>query len=211
MDTSPRDGDRFLSQGAHLSPDDGMCLMEAVSRAAHLPWSDAPECTHPLLAHLARLVNDASSDDGRQQLSVLIPALADVRPDSAAVSARVAEACSAAALRRHPTRLLIHLHRVAAAQLVREEQMPAPAGVLRRVRRTAFARGPAARAVEASVAALLHLPVPERDPALRELLVGGLAGAGRGPQASSRAVDGGRGDTEDVGQGAQVGEQVLRR
>ncbi len=205
----------MLSQGAHLSPDDGMCLMEAVSRAAHLPWSDAPECTHPLLAHLARLVNDASSDAGRQQLSVLVPVLAEVRPDgpdSAAVSARVAEACSAAALRRHPTRLLIHLHRVTAAQLVREEQMSTPARVLGRVRRTAFARGPAARAVEAAVAALLHLPVPERDPALRELLEVGLARAGRDPlrQPSSGAVDGGRGDTEDVGQGAQVGEQVLR-
>ena len=36
-----------LSAGAHLSPDEGTCLMEAVSVAAHLPWSDAPSSTRP--------------------------------------------------------------------------------------------------------------------------------------------------------------------
>jgi hypothetical protein len=59
---------QVFSVGAHLVPADGACLMEAVSQAAGEPWSDTPACTHPLLSHLARLVNDASSDQGRQEL-----------------------------------------------------------------------------------------------------------------------------------------------
>ena len=38
---------RVFSVGAHLVPEDGACVMEAVSKAAGEPWSDTPACTHP--------------------------------------------------------------------------------------------------------------------------------------------------------------------
>ena len=136
MTSSPRPPVPLLSPGAHLSADDGTCLMEAVSGAAKLPWSDAPACTPALLGLLARLVNDASSDVGRQRLGSLIPGLAASGVDEAhdaLVSARVAEVCAAAALRRRFTPLRMHLHRVAAAQAAREEH--AASGLAARVRR----------------------------------------------------------------------------
>ncbi len=177
MSSSPRPVP-LLSRGAHLSADDGTCLMEAVSRAADLPWSDAPACTPALLALLARLVNDASSDAGRQQLGPLIPALAAAGVDDAHdawLSARVAQVCAAVALERRPTPLRRHLHRVAAAQVAREGRLTADPGLLTRARRRLFEHGPGARAVEMAVAGLLRLPTPDRDEALRELLRAGLA------------------------------------
>jgi len=47
--------------------------MEFASFLAGERWSDHPSCTHPLLAHLARRVNDLIGNDGRQQLVPLIP------------------------------------------------------------------------------------------------------------------------------------------
>jgi hypothetical protein len=47
--------------------------MEFASFLAGERWSDHPSCTHPLLAQLARQVNDHISDADRQQLVPLIP------------------------------------------------------------------------------------------------------------------------------------------
>jgi hypothetical protein len=47
--------------------------MEFASFLAGERWSDHPSCTHPLLAQLARQVNDNLSDGDRQQLVPLIP------------------------------------------------------------------------------------------------------------------------------------------
>ena len=47
--------------------------MELASLLAGEPWSDHPACTHPLLAAVARHVNDHTSDGGRQRLTELIP------------------------------------------------------------------------------------------------------------------------------------------
>ena len=44
-------------------------------------WSDHPSCTHPLLAQLARQVNDSLSDGDRQQLVPLIPRVVGRRGD----------------------------------------------------------------------------------------------------------------------------------
>ncbi len=49
--------------------------MELASMLAGERWSDHPECTHPLLAELARLVNDHTSDADRQELTPLIPSV----------------------------------------------------------------------------------------------------------------------------------------
>ena len=47
-----------LSRGKHRSPRHGACFMELASYLAGERWSDHPACTHPLLAALARDVND---------------------------------------------------------------------------------------------------------------------------------------------------------
>lgn len=68
-----------LSRGKHRSPRKGACFMEMASVLANEPWSDHPSCTHPLLASLARLVNDFTSDGSRGQLAVLIPSVVGLR------------------------------------------------------------------------------------------------------------------------------------
>ena len=65
----------MLTRGKHRSPRKGACFMEFASYLAGESWSDHPRCTHPLLAAVARLVNDNTSDDGRQRLTGLIPSV----------------------------------------------------------------------------------------------------------------------------------------
>jgi len=75
------DGVPVLSRGKHRSPRRGACFMEFASFLAGEKWSDHPACTHPLLAHLARLVNDVLSDGDRQQLVPLVPMVVGRRGD----------------------------------------------------------------------------------------------------------------------------------
>jgi hypothetical protein len=63
----------ILSRGKHRGPRRGACFMEFASYLAGERWSDHPACTHPLLAALARRVNDHIGDEQRQSLVVLIP------------------------------------------------------------------------------------------------------------------------------------------
>src|SRR3954469_3458577 len=60
-----------LSRGTHRSVRKGACFMERASFLAGERWSDHPACTHPLLAALARDVNDCTSDANRQRLVTL--------------------------------------------------------------------------------------------------------------------------------------------
>jgi hypothetical protein len=169
-----------LARSAHLVPEDGMCLMEAVSRAARLPWGDEPACTHRLLAHLARLVNDAMSDTGRQQLADLIGPLTCAASGDGSATARasagLAATCTEFALALRPdlfhALLLAHLHRVAVAELRREQATDRARHrlLVQRARRWLFAHGPGARAIEAAVQASGRLPTADRDPTLLALL-----------------------------------------
>ena len=73
----------ILSRGKHRNPRKGACFMEMASYLAGERWSDHPKCTHPLVATVARLVNDNTSDDHRSRLAELIPSvigLHDHRP-----------------------------------------------------------------------------------------------------------------------------------
>ncbi|HZC70348.1 MAG TPA: hypothetical protein VE442_06625 [Jatrophihabitans sp.] len=63
----------ILSRGKHRSPKHGACFMEFASYLAGERWTDHPQCTQPLLASLARQVNDHVSDDARQKLVELVP------------------------------------------------------------------------------------------------------------------------------------------
>lgn len=91
-----------LSRGKHRTPRLGACFMEYASFLAGHRWSDAPECTHPLLAGLARGVNDRISDDGRAGLVELVPSVVGVaattETDAVALDVIVAVRSAAAAL-----------------------------------------------------------------------------------------------------------------
>jgi len=62
-----------LGRGRHRNPRQGGCVMEYASLLAGERWSDAPSCTHPALATLARAVNDSTGDQARQQLMCVVP------------------------------------------------------------------------------------------------------------------------------------------
>jgi hypothetical protein len=70
-----------LSRGKHRNPRKGACFMELASYLAGERWSDHPSCTHPLLATMARLVNDHTTDDGRDRLGRLVPSVIGLTSD----------------------------------------------------------------------------------------------------------------------------------
>ncbi|MEV6286850.1 hypothetical protein [Kribbella sp. NPDC051770] len=87
-----------LSRGKHRSPRKGACFMEFASYLAGEPWSDHPACTHPLLAGVARDVNDCTTDAGRSRLAPLIPSVIGLTPDDPHVVPRVTAVCIQQAL-----------------------------------------------------------------------------------------------------------------
>lgn len=72
--------------------------MEYASFLAGERWSDHPRCTHPLLAAVARLVNDHTSDTGRSRLVTWIPSVIGLTGDDPRLTARIAMRCAATAL-----------------------------------------------------------------------------------------------------------------
>ena len=88
----------ILSRGKHRNSRKGACFMEMASVLAGERWSDHPRCTHPLLAELARLVNDSTSDAQRHRLAVLIPSVVGLNSDDLRMDARIALRCATAAL-----------------------------------------------------------------------------------------------------------------
>jgi hypothetical protein len=89
-DTHPPDLLPILSPGKHRSPRTGACFMELASLLAGERWSDHPACTHPLLAAVARHVNDHTSDAGRQRLAGLIPSVIGLTGQDLHIDARIA-------------------------------------------------------------------------------------------------------------------------
>ena len=61
-------------------------------------WSDDPGCTHPLLATLARDVNDYTSDAGRAALAGLVPSVIGLAGEDLHIDARIALLCARTAL-----------------------------------------------------------------------------------------------------------------
>jgi hypothetical protein len=87
-----------LSRGKHRNPKKGACFMELASFLAGEPWSDHPACTHPLLASLARDVNDHVGDSARTRLAPLIPEVIGLHSDDPRVDAWIAREAALAAL-----------------------------------------------------------------------------------------------------------------
>jgi hypothetical protein len=157
MNTTPPPPPDELTPGTHLTPDDGACLMVWVSVLVGEPWSDAPATTHPLLAHLGRLVNDATTPASRGRLLPLAPRLAHLTSHHPATHARLAELVTRYALEVSPRLRLAWMHAAAARQVVLATRSAPRSRVgreLARLRLLAYRRGPAHRAVEVAVGVL---------------------------------------------------------
>lgn len=87
-----------LSRGKHRNARKGACFMEFASYLAGERWSDHPKCTHPLLAEVARLVNDHTSDENRTELVELVPSVIGLTSDDLVVDVLIALRCARAAL-----------------------------------------------------------------------------------------------------------------
>jgi len=73
--------DYVLTKGQHLSPDDGVCLMELVALFAGREHTDRPPCVSRILGTFGRDLNDQLDDVRRQQLKPLIPRLLGTADD----------------------------------------------------------------------------------------------------------------------------------
>jgi len=109
-----------LSRGKHRNPRKGACFMEFASYLAGEPWSDHPACTHPLLAGVARDVNDCTTDSGRSRLAPMIPSVIGLTPEDPHVVARVTARCIQHAL---PVVSQERQYILAVALLVGEKQL----------------------------------------------------------------------------------------
>lgn len=88
----------ILSRGKHRNMRQGACFMEMASFLAGERWSDHPQCTHPLLAEVARLVNDRTSDHQRHGLAILIPSVLGLNGNDLRIDAWIALRCATTAL-----------------------------------------------------------------------------------------------------------------
>lgn len=88
----------ILSAGRHRNPRQGACFMEYASYLAGERWSDHPACTHPVLAALARDVNDLSSYQARTALTPLIHRVVGLTTNDPRLMATLAMRSAAAAL-----------------------------------------------------------------------------------------------------------------
>ncbi len=188
-----------LSRGKHRSPRKGACFMEMVSYLAGEPWSDHPACTHPLLAALARLVNDHTSDAGRRNLVELAPSMIGLTSIDPHVDVRIALRAATTALPVvSEERQRVLAVAVLAAERVRCDldrrpvdelgepsrralaQVPQAAEWARRFNRDmrtttkGFHRHGAPNTVRHAVVGIAHACIPDPDAMLRGLLVGAI-------------------------------------
>ena len=192
------DGIPVLSRGHHRSPRRGACFMELASLLAGERWSDHPACTHPVLAELARQVNDRTHDDGRQALLPMVPSVVGRQGDDRTwLTVSVAVARYAVLDVPEPTQ------RVLAGGLLQAQQLCADAGaelattqrqvqealvlvpgavawveqlgVRSRITPKAFARHSAPTMVRCAVEGVMATGSPDTDRLLRSLLEAGIA------------------------------------
>jgi hypothetical protein len=188
-----------LSRGKHRSPRRGACFMELASYLAGERWSDHPACTHPLLASLARLVNDHTSDASRGRLAGLVPSVIGLTSDDPHVDVQLAlraatTALPIAAAERQRTlavsvlaaeRVLADLDRRPAGTLEERSrwalaQVPDAAQWARRftggmrISPTGFYRHAAPNIVRHAVLGIAQACVPDQDRILHDLLAGAI-------------------------------------
>jgi hypothetical protein len=191
-----------LSRGKHRNPRKGACFMEFASLLAGERWSDHPACTHPLLAAVARHVNDHTSDAGRSRLAELIPSVIGLTGEDLHIDAQIALGSArlalpvAAAERQRVLavgvlsceRMLADLDRRPLGDLGEASrsalaQVPHAAGWAARFTSAAPSSAPSAKRfrqqaapaiVRAAVQGIAQACVPDPDGMLRDLLIGAI-------------------------------------
>jgi len=106
-----------LSRGSHMTSAMGTCVMELASVLAGEPFSDRPECIHPTLAKVARMVNDQVGEHERQRLISLLPQMMSGPRSGERVGLIIALTCldhaasgsSQRKVSRHHKRIVRHL------------------------------------------------------------------------------------------------------
>jgi hypothetical protein len=189
----------LLSRGKHRKARNGACAMEYASYLAGEKWSDHPACTHPLLAELARQVNDFTSDKTRQSLVELVPDLIGLTGCDLRIDVRIALRAARIALpvvseeqqRMMATavltceRLLAKLDGCPGRPMCQDSTdalglAPGAATWARRftrntsVSRRVFRRQSAPSIVRYAVRGIAHACVPDPDALLRDLLAGAI-------------------------------------
>ncbi len=84
-----------LKQGSHKrGKGDEFCGMEFVAKLAGEPWTDDPQCSHPVLSAYVRQLNDSTWASDAERTRVLLPLIARVfgTRDLKISVARIAEA-----------------------------------------------------------------------------------------------------------------------
>jgi len=76
--------------------------MELVSVLNGEPWTDHPRCVHPVLAAVARAVNDAVAAPARERVVALAPQMIATAPADEDSAARLVARCAEHALKRPP-------------------------------------------------------------------------------------------------------------
>ena len=127
----------ILSAGRHRSVRTGACFMEFASYLAGERWSDHPACTHPVLAALARDVNDLTSDRARNDLASMIHRVVGLTSRDPYVDALIAMRAASAAF---PVASLDRQRALAAGMLNLLAQTDSPA--LRALAARSFAEAP---------------------------------------------------------------------
>jgi hypothetical protein len=187
--------------------------MEYASYLAGERWSDHPACTHPLLAELARQVNDHVSDNARQELVELVPDVIGVTGSDLHVDARIALRAAQTALPIAPE----EWQRVLAVAVLTCEQLlaeldgrpatplrvesrevlaltPGAAAWARRygrdgaVSRRVFRRHTAPSIVDYAVCGIAQACVPDTDRVLRELLAATIEDCRPGAHRDDQAL-----------------------
>ncbi|MEV5434063.1 hypothetical protein [Streptomyces sp. NPDC052701] len=151
---------------AHLHPDDGACLMEAAALLATGRFTDSPPGTHPVLAALARAVNDAVGEPTRLALWPLAADLAEAGPADRAYGPRLVGTVVDAASRVRPGSRRLRRRGAAcharARRLARARTPAAPA----RLADLLWWRGPGHHHLEHALGVLLTAPDADRRLAL---------------------------------------------
>jgi hypothetical protein len=136
--------------------------MEYASLLAGTAWSDQPDCTHPLLALVAREVNDETSEAGRGELAPLIPSVIGLTPGDLRVFPALVGRCVRLVVPVVSAQFRPTLAAAAeTAERLLTQYEPMPAGYERT----------AALAVAGAIRAVTDFRAPDADALLRQVLI----------------------------------------